>query len=135
MTFILLAIALAQEPPATVYVPEGKSIKTEGPSYVIAEERMDALLAKAKSVPELLEKIQACADESVVALDEANEALVLVKQERQEDHDKMIGLTSKIVVLEEKNTRLKGQRNTAVALSIGLATGVVAAVEISRRLP
>jgi hypothetical protein len=128
MIALMLASVAIADPPATVYVKDGRTATAHGPSFIVHELRMDELLALAKSVPELETKIDEIVAKSAAELAACRDSLSGCQDERDSDAVVITDHMATIARLEEKNRSLKTQR-TAVGLSAVaslVASGVIA---------
>lgn len=129
MLLLLVPLAFAQD---TEYVAEDVVTTVQGPVFVVPEHRMDELLAKAKSTDELLLQTTKCVDAAVPAL-EGSVAASQVCQERMDtDAQLILDLQAEAVTYESRISKLKQQRNLALAISGGLVAGSVTAMMVSR---
>lgn len=130
MMFLLLVCISFADPPATVFVEEGKIVNASGPSFVVHEERMDILLAKAKSAEDFKTELVKVTD----SLERLNLELSVILDEREEDS--MTILNGEIALIAAKQERKYAirQRNIAYAVTLSTLGGGITAAYIATRL-
>lgn len=132
MILLLLALSALADPPETVYVEAEESVTAEVPSFLIAEERMDVLLAKAKSTDDLQVSLDLCVERGTEELLAARDSLVECRALRMEDSERILQDTIGLAQAEQRISRLRTQRNVAIGTSAGLVAIIYIAVKLSR---
>lgn len=117
MLLLLAALAFADDPPPTVPVAPGESVKAKVQSYLVAEPRWIECIDLAQDLPACKAGLDYCTKTSGEALTAAETALNTCG-------DKLAGLTGENLLLKQDNRRLKFQRNVVTVVLVAVVIGV-----------
>lgn len=135
MIYLLLASALAQDVHA---VPPGRTELVSGPSVWMTEDRFTRFLTAEQVLPRCEEALHESIEEGIAASERAVKSFELAKlqfgqdEESLEQAQRLIWTQSEqLRISQEKNARLREQRNVALGISIGFLAAATTATVLS----
>jgi hypothetical protein len=148
MTALLLlaSLALAQDTPQIMSVPEGSTLTRPGKAafaidyqaYLLPEPHYDSCLSSAQNLPLCKESLAFCEEQSDWSLTQARETFQLARDQFDADEDQVAKLTEQVVQLDSDLVRTKeqlrmarSQRNLAWGVAGGLVLGAVAVTAVA----